>query len=115
MAKEGTHIWNGGDGKEYDFNIWPNTQVFNHMQGNYIFAKKNRNGDWEAIYIGEGYLDDRTQDEKHLKCANQKGFTHYHTHRNEDENVRKEEEENLIEGNPECLDENGGCNETSDG
>lgn len=114
MAQEGTHTWTGASKQLYKYNVWPKAQSFNHFQGNYIFAKKTQSG-WEAVYIGEGYLDERTSDQDHLACASRKGFTHFHTHINKNEEKRKLEETDLIAGNDECLEENGGCNKTSDG
>lgn len=114
MAKIETYEWKGVSGISYTFGIYPKNQKFNHVEGNYIFAKETDSG-WDAVYIGEGFLDDRTQDEVHLKCAESKGFTHYHAHINENERARKDEETDLIEGNPECLEENGGCNQTATG
>ena len=115
MASLGTHAWVGGSKKEYTFSIFKKETKFNELEGNYIFAKKNDGGTWEAIYIGEGDLSDRPFAKDHLDCAEKKGFTHYHVHINEEEKKRKEEETDLIAGNPECLKENGGCNKTETG
>ena len=114
MAKEGTISWRGASGRLYKFDIYPKATPFIHVEGNYIFAKRSVLG-WDAVYIGEGYLDERTSDQDHLACASRKGFTHFHTHINENEEKRKLEETDLIAGNDECLEENGGCNKTSDG
>lgn len=113
MANE-TAIWPGKSGKTYTFNVYGKNTSFKEVDGNYIFAKRTQSG-WNAIYIGEGDLMTRTQDEEHLKCANSKGFTHYHAHVNQDETARKQQEADLVGGNPECLIENGGCNETKSG
>ncbi len=112
MIEKEFHTWTGGDGTKYTFEVLPKETNFQHVQGNYIFAKKVGFGRWHAVYIGEGYLDDRTQDHEHLECAATKGFTHYHAHKNENDTQRKAEEKNLIDGNPECLEGNGGCNGT---
>ena len=106
--------WLGESGKVYNFNVYSTDTAFKEIDGNYIFAKKTTAG-WDAVYIGEGDLKTRTQDEEHLKCAISKGFTHYHVHINQNEELRKQEETDLIGGNPECLEENGGCNGTSVG
>lgn len=107
-------IWTGKSGNKYTFTIYPKQTNFKEIDGNYILAK-NINTGWEAVYIGEGDLKSRTQDQEHLKCAEKKGFTHYHVHANTNEKQRKSEESDLIEGNTECLFENGGCNKTIDG
>lgn len=101
--------WSGKSGKKYTFTVFDNTAEFNEIDGNYIFAKRIGNV-WYAIYIGEGNLKLRTKDCEHLAAAKHCGFTHYHAHANINEKLRKEEEADLIEGNPECLEENGGCN-----
>jgi hypothetical protein len=106
--------WNGHSGTPYEFEIYPKGTTFNNVDGNYIFAQQTQTG-WNAIYIGEGNLADRTQDKEHLACASRKGFTHYHVHANSNENHRKYEEADLIAEHTECLLKNGGCNNTSDG
>ena len=106
--------WTGKSGAKYTYSIFPKGTTFKKLNGNYIFAKKTTNG-WNAVYIGEGDLESRTQEEEHLKCAVKKGFTHYHVHVNSNEEYRKAEETDMIQGNSECLEENGGCNKTSTG
>ncbi len=106
--------WKGQSGKQYVFTVYDKKQKFNQVDGNYIFAKQTL-GTWFAVYIGEGDLQSRTQDEEHLKCAESKGFTHYHVHVNKNEKERKAEESDLILGNNECLIEKGGCNKTITG
>lgn len=106
--------WTGISGKQYQFGVYPKDTKFKELDGNYIFAKETLSG-WKAVYIGEGDLKTRTQDPEHLKCAESKGFTHYHVHININEESRKLEETDLIHGNNECLYEYGGCNKTADG
>jgi hypothetical protein len=106
--------WTGKSGEEYSYIIFPKGTEFKEIGGNYIFAKE-AGSMWDALYIGEGNLKIRTQDSEHLACAELNGFTHYHVHVNENENERKSEEEDMIQGNIECLFENGGCNKTSNG
>lgn len=112
--EQGKINWTGKSNRNYLFTIYTKDTVFNEIDSNYIFAKKTSAG-WNAVYIGEGNLKTRTQDEEHLRCATQKGFTHYHVHVNKNESARKSEETDLIQGNPECLFENGGCNKTITG
>lgn len=78
--------------------------------GNYIFAKKVK-GEWKAVYIGQGNLRDRHDDAMEEECVTENGATHYHVHSNTDKDARLKEEADLINGNPECWVENGGCNE----
>jgi len=112
--KQGKISWTGKSKNQYLFTIYTKDTSFKDVDGNYIFAKKTLSS-WEAIYIGEGNLETRTQDTGHLKCAEKKGFTHYHVHVHKNETTRKIEETDLIQGNTECLYENGGCNKTIDG
>ncbi len=107
--------WNGKSGTPYHFDIYPKETKFKSLDGNYIFAQETSTGGWNAIYIGEGNLKERTQDKEHLDCANKKGFTHYHVHTNSNEENRKFEESDLIAEHTECQWENGGCNKTSNG
>ena len=110
-----TVTWKGKSGKIYSYSVYPKSTKFpEDYDRNYIFAKKLP-GLWLAVYIGQGDLKTRTQDETHLDCANQKGFTHYHVKVNTSETDRLNEEEDMIKGNPECLYTNGGCNKTSTG
>jgi len=113
MAHE-TANWPGKSGRSYTLTVYNKDTSFEEIDGNYIFAKKTQAG-WDAIYIGEGDLKTRTQDSEHLKCANLNWFTHFHVQTNQDEAKRKEEEADLVGGNPECLAENGGCNNTTVG
>lgn len=115
MASQGEINWKGISGTEYTYEIFPKESTFNPNQvGNYIFARQIYNG-WEAVYIGQGDLKERTQDKTHLGCATLKKFTHYHVHLNNSELNRRYEEEDMIQGNLECLVQNGGCNKTITG
>ena len=115
MSEKEKVNWKGISGTEYTYEVFPKESTFNPNQdGNYIFAKQTRIG-WEAVYIGQGDLKSRTQDETHLNCATLKGFTHYHVHLNNSKIDRNYEEEDMIKGNLECLAENGGCNKTITG
>jgi len=101
--------WQGGSGKHYAFSIYPIGTEFNPNQdGNYIFAKKTRDG-WDAVYIGQGDLQTRTHDNEHLTCAIKKGATHIHAHLNPDEKARKYEEADLLAYNTEAY-QTSGCN-----
>ena len=108
MSSHGKIKWKGISVKEYTYEIFSKSSTFSpDQEGNYIFAKQTITG-WDAVYIGQGDLATRTQDKAHLDCVNNKGFSHYHVHINNSEIDRKHEEEDMIEGNLECLSENGG-------
>ncbi len=94
--------WQGERGNLYSFSIFPIETGFNPNQdGNYIFAKQTQTG-WDAVYIGEGDLQTRTQDEEHRSCAIKKGATHLHVHLNNNETNRKAEESDLLGYNTEA-------------
>ena len=94
---------------EYSFELSDiNVTFASESEGNYIFAKLV--GDmWEAVYIGEGILQERTQDKRHRTCAISKGATHIFWHSNSDEALRKAEEADLLAYNTEAYAPKG-CN-----
>ncbi len=81
--------------------------------GNYIFAKEVNKDNWIPIYIGQGHLKERKKEALEEGCVTRKGATHFHVHphKNSSDLVREKEEALLIDNNPLCLVENGGCNE----
>lgn len=101
--------WRGISGKSYSYNVFKiNTTFKPNQNGNYIFAKKARDV-WMAVYVGEGDLHNRTQDEEHRKCSINKGATHLHCHLNSNETNRKNEETDILEYNTEAYTPTG-CN-----
>ncbi|TNE29081.1 MAG: hypothetical protein EP346_07035 [Bacteroidetes bacterium] len=115
MTKIGAVKWTGASGKTYIFDVFDKLTSFKEIDGNYIFARLKGLSYWEAVYIGQGDLKARTQDKEHLQCASRNGFTHYHVLVESDVDLRKSIEEDLILNNPECLEENGGCNKSITG
>ena len=104
------HDWTGASGKSYGYAVhelpWrPET----NQDGNYIFAKKV-GGIWLAVYIGQRDLQRRYDDALDEGCVTDKGATHYHEHLQSSRQARLDEEQDLIDGNPECKEERGGCN-----
>lgn len=99
MENEKTYEWIGVDGQRYKYSIHSLPTDFDPGNwGNYIFAKKTDDGDWEPIYIGEGDLGSQIS-EKHsnLECIKEMGATHVHVHQNDSEWVRASEEHDLLE------------------
>ena len=98
MADQQKCTWVGDSGTEYSYFIHALPVSFDPNQnGNYIFSKKNSNGKWVPIYIGEGDLADRVNDNHHqAACINRKGATHVHVHLNASKANRKAEEEDLL-------------------
>lgn len=88
--------WPGASGRKYEFEIFELDVKFSKdVVGNYIFTKRTPFG-WDALYIGEGILQDRIHDDVHRPCAIEKGATHIHAHLNKCEQNRKDEEEDLL-------------------
>jgi hypothetical protein len=83
------------------------------ITGNYIFAKWE-NSKWTPLYIGQGILNDRTNDEDHYKCAVGKDATHIHVRLNSIEKVRKFEEGDLLQVNQKAYSPIG-CNKKEGG
>lgn len=98
MADQPQCKWTGRSGTDYMYVIHKLPVDFSANQdGNYIFSKKNDNGQWVPIYIGEGDLADRISDTHHqADCIKQKGATHIHEHLNPKEKDRTAEEKDLL-------------------
>lgn len=90
--------WLGSSGLAYTYHIFNNPPNFDPNQfGNYIYAKKNDEGKWMPIYIGEGELSARCSANHHkATCIANKGATHVHAHPNGTEAARKAEERDLL-------------------
>ena len=98
MAENLTCKWNGKSGTLYTYHIHPLPVTFEAGQdGNYIYSKKNDEGKWVPIYIGQGDLASRVSDDHHqAACIERRGATHVHVRRNERENDRTDEEADLL-------------------
>ncbi|WP_430816354.1 hypothetical protein [Carboxylicivirga sp. RSCT41] len=106
--------WPGAYGKQYEFEIFDLDVIFPAgARGNYIFARRTPTG-WDAVYIGEGILQERVQDVVHRSHAIKKGATHIHAHFNINEYSRKAEEEDLLTVHTEAYTPKG-CNVKKDG
>lgn len=101
--------WIGGSGNTYDYTVYPiNTEFEPNRNGNYIFCKLTR-GVWQAVYIGQGDLKQRTGSHIEHGCVLRQGATHIHVHLNGIENDRLSEEHDLLLGNDEAYMPTG-CN-----
>jgi hypothetical protein len=116
MATDEKCIWIGGSGTQYTYFIHPLPINFDPDQdGNYIFSKKNENGKWAPIYIGEGDLANRVNDNHHrAACIKRNGATHVHVHLNAVEAHRIAEEQDLLERYTNAYAPNG-CNRKEGG
>jgi hypothetical protein len=98
MADQPKCTWTGGSGTSYEYFVHQLPVTFNADQnGNYIYSKKNDQGHWVPIYIGQGDLADRVSDDHHqADCINKKGATHVHVHLNQKDSARTAEESDLL-------------------
>ena len=106
-----TYIWQGASGKTYNYYIYPRHATITEGQvGNYIYAKRNAEGIWIPIYIGQGALSIRVHEShQQIVCINSKGATHIHAHLNTEEAERIREEHDLLTRHSEAYVPNG-CN-----
>lgn len=97
MSDHPTCKWEGGSGEYYTYYVWKLPANFDSGQdGNYIFAKKNSEGLWVPIYIGQGDLRERAKNHHKAECIKRKGATHIHVHLNKVEENRLSEESDLL-------------------
>jgi len=115
MPDHPTCVWTGASGKTYTYYIWNLPTSFKENQdGNYIYSKKNSEGKWVPIYIGQGDLKDRTENHHQAACISEKGATHIHVHLNAKEQDRLNEEEDLLANHSNAYKPTG-CNERKGG
>ncbi len=78
-TKVETCVWTGQSGKRYEYSIFKVGESFRALPANYIFAKKNARGLWQAIYAGETEnLGIRFDNHHQRACINRHGATHIH-------------------------------------
>ena len=96
--------WRGASGTLYLYTIVEIGQEPNTAYGNYIFAKRNEGGGWDAVYIGHGDLSLRTDIDRHemREFLRRRGVTHVHIHENSSLPQRMIEKEDLLETHPEA-------------
>jgi len=85
----------GGAGL-YTYWAYPINTTFKDEPGNYIYAKRNSAGRWQAVYIGEtSSLSQRLASIDAEQTAIRYGATHILAHINTDDRARKSEEADL--------------------
>ncbi|MFA5879783.1 MAG: hypothetical protein WC860_06365 [Candidatus Margulisiibacteriota bacterium] len=110
MTDHETCRWEGKSGILYKYYIWELPVNFKENQkGNYIYTKKNFEGKWQPIYIGQGDLKERSENHHKKNCISSKGATHLHVHLNLKEEDRINEEEDLLMNYTNAY--SSGCNE----
>ena len=94
--------WHGKSGTSYAYNVHEiSWRPKPEQEGNYIFAKLSGSV-WRAVYVGQGDLQSRYDAALAEGCVTTKNATHYHAHLNSNEVARRNEETDIINGNPEC-------------
>lgn len=69
--------WQGASGRTYEFSLHPLHSPFIAAPACYILARLNREGNWEAIYIGEtADLSRRLDQHQAAECISHHGATH---------------------------------------
>src|SRR3954471_14619293 len=91
--------WTGSSGRTYSFVVvpWPAPLNLGVLDGNYIYARKTVNGEWQPVYIGEGDLADPCSHAH--PCFDrllEKDVTHFHCHINDDPAARRREAQDLL-------------------
>ncbi len=115
MADHPTCKWSGASGTKYTYYILELPASFNENQdGNYIYSKKNSEGKWVPIYIGQGDLKDRRENHHQAACISRKGATHIQVHLNAKEQDRLDEEDDLLANYTNAYKPTG-CNEKKGG
>jgi hypothetical protein len=96
--------WPGASGRTYPYWVYALPPNFNAAPGNYIFAKRNADGRWTPVYIGQtGDLSERFDFHHAMPCVIRNGATHIHAHRSGGEAERRGEEADLLANfNPPC-------------
>lgn len=110
MAIEPDIRWTGASGRHYNFWKYEIGKGFKaDAVGVYIFARKTSTG-YDAVYIGQGILNDRLRTHENDGCVIRKGATEIHCCSVSTQEVRRQMERDLLAGNPEAYVPTG-CNE----
>jgi hypothetical protein len=98
QQQQTTCNWPGASGKEYTFYIYArHPDIKAGQDGNYIYAKRNSEGHWVPVYIGQGDLATRATGNHHqIECIDSKGATHVHLMLNSKEADRLAVEKDLL-------------------
>ena len=92
MTYDPVCTWTGASGTAYIYYVRPlGSALAPNQTGNFIYAKKNPEGDWLPIYIGQG---DLSESERQLLDA--RDATHVHMHLTMTEEARLAEERDLL-------------------
>lgn len=101
--------WRGSSGDRYDYQALPLGTPMRDVLGNYIFARRNASGRWDAVYVGQGLLSADFSNHFMGREIRDKAVTHVHFHENPVEVARWIEMADILDGNPEAYAPEG-CN-----
>jgi hypothetical protein len=106
--------WRGSSGSPYKYWPFPLDARFKPVDGNYIYAKRNLAGGWDAVYVGQGDLSTRAEYRRHYKGSSilEKGATQVHVRVNPGLQERMNEWADILDGHPEAFEPTG-CNGTA--
>src|SRR5579864_1443611 len=98
MSEAPTIMWSGQSGQQYKFWIFERGTTFTgDPPGIYIHAKQTTPHKWTPIYIGQtGGINVRLTNHEQESCVDRNGATHIHVRIVTDENLRLQQEEDLI-------------------
>ena len=89
------HEWSGKSGAKYSYQVFVMGTTFNANAGNYIFTKRNAQGNHTPIYIGQtGDLSERFDGHHKMPCIKQNGATHICVHTSSSNKKERLTEEN---------------------
>lgn len=76
-----TASWTGQSGQQYEFHVYPAGHGFKKLPGLYMFVKRNLNGRWSSLYVGQTSdfkqrIDDGLSEHQAWPCATNNGATH---------------------------------------
>lgn len=94
----------GKSGKKYEFKVYPWGTSFKSIGGLYLVLKKNENGNYGILYVGQtGDLSERFDDHHKQSCFDRNGKTHIAVKVEGVEKTRLAIERDLIDNyNPTC-------------
>lgn len=96
MQNNEAGVWTGKSGADYLYHAYPIPCAVPRRFGGFIYAKRNDEGLWVPLYVGQGDLSVCCKDPEVLACLQAKGATHIHMRINRVESDRVEEVEDLL-------------------
>lgn len=77
MVQTATIVWEGKSGAPYTYDLVPIGSTLPTAAGNYVVCRRNDNGRYSAVYVGEtSDLSERLDDHHKANCFKQHRATH---------------------------------------